>query len=408
MRTALLTTATLGLALLVTSPARADDKPTGDLAKLQGKWTTKYGPDKNIDVVLVFEGKSVTATFSNPDGGKAEFKGQVAVNEAAKPNKTIDFTGLKRDNGEEVEPGLGIYVIEDDNTIKVCNSSPGKERPTEFKGEPGGPELFVLKREGAAKAAPKGDLAKLQGKWSAKLGPEKNIDIVIVIDGKTCNAKATLPDRGEFEVKGEIALNETAKPNKTIDWKNFKGPDGNDIANNPGIYVIEDDNTVKVCNGGPGKERPTEFKGADEGEPTLFTLKREAAKPADKPAEIKGDLAKFQGDWTGRGGREGNTEITVAFKGDKVTVAFKTPEGEERTMKGDVVLDDSAKPHKAITFKNFTGPDGNETPEVLGIYALDGDDALKICHGGPGDARPTEIKAGEGGPPRLVELKRKK
>ena len=77
-------------------------------------------------------------------------------------------------------------------------------------------------------------------------------------------------------------------------------------------------------------------------------------------------------------------------------------------MKGEAVIDEAAKPHKAITFKGFTRRDGTAAGENQGIYAFDGDDTVKVCTGGPGNPRPTEFKAGDGGPPQLIELKRKK
>ena len=418
MKTSLLTAA-LGLAVLAAGPSRADDKSTGDLAKLQGKWTTKYGPEGRTTLTLVIAGKSVEATFiSNQGGGGVAMKGEVAVNEAAKPNNTIDFTGFKRPDGDSVAPDLGIYVIEDDNTIKVCAGGPGKDRPAEFKTEEGGPRVVVLKRQPAATATAetkpglKGDLAKFQGKWTGKAGPDKAYAVTAVIAGKACTAKVTTPEGQEFEVKGELALNETAKPHKTIDWKKFQGPNGDELPDNPGIYTFKDDNTIEICNGGPGKERPTEFKNGEGEDPQLFTLKREpAAKKADAPAPAaaaKGDLAKFQGHWTAKAGPEKNVDVNIIFKGDAVSVAFTTPEGQERSMKGVVALDEAAKPHKTISFKGFTRQDGSDAPDSLGIYAFDGNDSVRICTGGPGNERPTEFKAGEDGPPRLIELKRKK
>ena len=125
----------------------------------------------------------------------------------------------------------------------------------------------------------------------------------------------------------------------------------------------------------------------------------------DKP---KGDLGKLQGDWTAKVGPEKNIEMKATFKGGKVTFAFTTPDGQDRSMKGDAVLDEAAKPHKAITFKGFTRQDGSDAPENLGIYTFEGDDTVKVCTGGPGNERPTEFKAGEGGPPQLIVLTRKK
>ncbi|MFO0951975.1 MAG: TIGR03067 domain-containing protein [Isosphaeraceae bacterium] len=271
------------------------------------------------------------------------------------------------------------------------------------------------------KGKTKTDLDRLQGQWTFKVGGEGGLEVTATFKGNKVNAAVKTGDGQELELEGEVVLNESARPHKTIDWVKFKNPNGDDIGDNPGIYAFDDDDTLKVCNGGPGNERPSEFKEGDGGPPNLLTLKRVGGKKAepdsntvvpekkaDKPsAELKGDLAKFQGTWTGEAGPERNIPISVEVKGTDVTISLTTPDGDERSMKGELRLDESAKPHKAITWHHFVRPDGSEAPENLGIYAFEGDDTLKVCSGGPGNERPTEFKAGEGGPPNLIVLKRK-
>lgn len=122
--------------------------------------------------------------------------------------------------------------------------------------------------------APKGDLGKFQGKWKATVGPEKNVTLSILIKKSAVTATIAAPDGQEFEIKGEIKLDETAKPTKTVDWVKFIGPDGNEAPDNKGLYELVDADTIKVCNGGPGNDRPTEFKDGDGGNPSLIILKR--------------------------------------------------------------------------------------------------------------------------------------
>ena len=125
------------------------------------------------------------------------------------------------------------------------------------------------------KAAAKGDLAKLQGKWTTQIGPEKEINLTVTFADHKVTASGARPQGDKFEVRGEVRLDENAKPRKTIDWVKFVDPDGNTIADNLGIYEFTDADTVRICNGGPGKDRPTEFKAGEDAAPSLIVLKRD-------------------------------------------------------------------------------------------------------------------------------------
>ena len=65
---------------------------------------------------------------------------------------------------------------------------------------------------------------------------------------------------------------EAAKPHKTIDWTNFKA-NGDDVPDNFGVYELKDDE-FKVCNGGPGNDRPKKFEDAGDGMPSVVVFKR--------------------------------------------------------------------------------------------------------------------------------------
>ena len=88
------------------------------------------------------------------------------------------------------------------------------------------------------------------------------------------------------------------------------------------------------------------------------------------------------------------------------SATFTTPEGEKRTIKGELKIDDKARP-KTIDWVKFKAPDGEDLPDNLAIYELDGD-TFKVCNGGPNNPRPTELKAGDEGPPNLMIFKRQK
>jgi uncharacterized protein (TIGR03067 family) len=254
----------------------------------------------------------------------------------------------------------------------------------------------------AAEPALTGDLAKLQGQWTAMFGRDKNIPMVVTVKGTSVTLSITRSDGQPYESKGEIKIDETAKPHKTIDWTKFIGRNGTEAPANLGIYVLNGDSCT-FCNGGPGHERQTEFKASEGGPQQLITLNRKTA--ATGASELTGDLAKLQGRWTGKGGRERNSTVIVTITGTSVAFSRTTAEGQQRESKGEIKIDETARPHKTIDWVNFTTPRGDKAPASLAIYRLDGD-TLTICSGGAGNDRPGEFKAGEGGRPSLIELRR--
>ena len=126
------------------------------------------------------------------------------------------------------------------------------------------------------------------------------------------------------------------------------------------------------------------------------------AKQVDAP---KGDLAKVQGKWSAMFGPNMDVPNTVEFKG-KIANIVVTINGEDRTLKGEIKLDDAKSP-KEWDWTKFEGPDGKKVDDNLAIYKLEGD-KLTLCSGGPGNDRPSEFKAGDAGPPNLVEFTRVK
>ncbi len=116
------------------------------------------------------------------------------------------------------------------------------------------------------------DLAKLKGKWTAKVGPNQDIPIVIEFKEKAIEIAVMTGDGQDINLKGEFKIDDTAKP-KSIDLLNISSPDGGSLGDNKGIYDLTGD-TLKICTGGPNNDRPTEFfPNEDTGRGTI-TLTR--------------------------------------------------------------------------------------------------------------------------------------
>jgi uncharacterized protein (TIGR03067 family) len=121
--------------------------------------------------------------------------------------------------------------------------------------------VFTLSTAASALAADpprESDIARLQGRWAAKAGPQGNIQVLLEIEGQQARINIATPQGLKFQVQGELRINDKVVP-RTLDWVKFTGLDDQDLPDIPAIYEL-DGETFKVCNGGPNSARPKEFK----------------------------------------------------------------------------------------------------------------------------------------------------
>ena len=117
--------------LLLAASPREGAAPSGDLAKLQGVWSVKAGPKRDIPVTLAIKGTEVEVDFASPLGLKVHAEGKLKIDESTSP-KTIDWVGFSIIDGQDFPDVLGIYEL-GEGTFKTVNGGSNDRRPSEFK-----------------------------------------------------------------------------------------------------------------------------------------------------------------------------------------------------------------------------------------------------------------------------------
>ena len=140
--------------------------------------------------------------------------------------------------------------------------------------------LFVAWTDAAPalEPAPAGDLARFQGGWVAKAGPKGDIRVRLDVEGRRVKVKIGLPGGLSLAATGELSVDESASP-RSLDWGKCRAPDGSELPEVLGIYEFRD-GVLRVCNGGPNNDRPTDFADGD-GPLASVVLFEKASPPAN-------------------------------------------------------------------------------------------------------------------------------
>ena len=136
----------------------------------------------------------------------------------------------------------------------------------------------------------------------------------------------------------------------------------------------------------------------------VFVLLASAVPAEDAP--IEGDLAKLQGSWSGKTGRNGIFFTVWTINKDTLDCENTMPDGRKVGFVSKLVVDGRAKPRKTMDclIIRRNGGSGNAPDRVLGIYEFIDDDTIRVCNNSP--ERPSEFKQAENGLPIMFTLKR--
>ena len=148
--------------------------------------------------------------------------------------------------------------------------------------------LALAAAAGTAPADPatSGDLARLQGRWTANAGARGKVPVILEIRGSNVSVHFKTPQGLTVRAEGAVRINESTTP-RSLDWVDFTAPDGEELPRILSIYEL-DGEAFRLCNGGLNDPRPSTFKAGESPLASVVTFRRASAEPA-KP-DPKGHL----------------------------------------------------------------------------------------------------------------------
>jgi uncharacterized protein (TIGR03067 family) len=138
----------------------------------------------------------------------------------------------------------------------------------------------------AAETPMSADLARFQGRWVAKAGAERKLDVTLDVVGTRIKVKIDTPLGLTLRARGELILDETKSP-RALDWVKLTGPDGTKLPEVLAIHEFRSD-SIQICNGGPNNARPTAFAAGDGPLADVLSFQRPATAVGDRADEGAG------------------------------------------------------------------------------------------------------------------------
>ncbi len=117
---------------------------------------------------------------------------------------------------------------------------------------------------------PTGDLGRIQGTWNCTIFDTLPVTLVIKEDRGTLQVE--FPGGELVTYKGKVVLNGSTEP-KQLDFVDYRGPDGEEMPDNLGIYRFEEDRFI-LCNRTRDYTRPERFTLGNNGYPLLQVYTR--------------------------------------------------------------------------------------------------------------------------------------